>query len=119
MRDIYKAISVFETEFEKVYGLSLNEAMVLCSLEEAVGEGLTSTTIAERTEMTSSHTSKVIRSVEEKKLIKRAIGEVDKRQMYFCLTDSGRERLDMVSHEEIQVPELLKPVFAKLQLKDK
>ena len=111
MRDIYKAISVFEAEFEKVYGLSLNEAMVLCSLEEVTGEGLTSTTIAERTEMTPSHTSKVIRSVEEKKLIKRAIGEVDKRQMYFCLTDSGRERLQMVDRGNIQIPELLKPIF--------
>lgn len=111
MRDIYKAISVFEAEFEKVYGLSLNEAMVLCSLEEATGEGMTSTAIAERTEMTPSHTSKVIRAVEDKKLIIRAIGEVDKRQMYFRLTDSGRERLRMVDREKIQIPELLKPLF--------
>jgi len=29
MRDIYKAISTFEEEFEGVYGISLNEAMVL------------------------------------------------------------------------------------------
>ena len=35
MRDIYKALSIFETAFEEVYGISLNEAMVLCALREA------------------------------------------------------------------------------------
>lgn len=112
MRDIYKAIFVFETEFEKVHGLSLNEAMVLCSLEEVGGEGMTSTAISGRTEMTPSHTSKVIRTVEEKKLIRRAVGKVDKREMYFSLTDKGRKHLEMISKEEIRIPELLLPLFA-------
>ena len=87
MRDIYKALSIFETAFEEVYGISLNEAMVLCALREA-GKEITSTAIAERTEMAPSHTSKVIRAVEDKGLIRRALGEVDKRQMYFSLTTS-------------------------------
>ena len=86
MRDIYKALSIFETAFEEVYGISLNEAMVLCALREA-GKEITSTAIAERTEMAPSHTSKVIRAVEDKGLIRRALGEVDKRQMYFSLTE--------------------------------
>ena len=54
MRDIYKALSIFETAFEEVYGISLNEAMVLCALREA-GKEITSTAIAERTEMAPSH----------------------------------------------------------------
>ena len=41
MRDIYKALSIFETAFEEVYGISLNEAMVLCALREA-GKEITS-----------------------------------------------------------------------------
>lgn len=90
MRDIYKALSIFETAFEEVYGISLNEAMVLCALREA-GKEITSTAIAERTEMAPSHTSKVIRAVEDKGLIRRALGEVDKRQMYFSLTEAGQE----------------------------
>lgn len=113
MRDIYKAISEFEIEFEGVYGLSLNEAMVLCALKEAVEEGMTSTAIAERTQMKPSHTSKVIRSVEDKALIARAVGEVDKRKMYFCLTDSGKERLAQLNCESVSIPELLQPVFAE------
>ena len=54
MRDIYKALSIFETAFEEVYGISLNEAMVLCALREA-GKEITSTAIAERTDSSDGH----------------------------------------------------------------
>ena len=35
MRDLYKALAEFEAQFEKEYDLSLNEAMILCALQEA------------------------------------------------------------------------------------
>ena len=110
MRDIYKALSIFETAFEKVYGISLNEAMVLCALREA-GKEITSTAIAERTEMAPSHTSKVIRAVEDKGLIRRALGEVDKRQMYFSLTEPGNKRLNELDLDKVEIPEMLKPLI--------
>ena len=110
MRDIYKALSVFETAFEEMYAISLNEAMVLCALLEA-GKEITSTAISERTEMAPSHTSKVIRAVEDKGLIRRALGEVDKRQMYFNLTEAGKKRLDELDLDKVEVPEILKPLM--------
>lgn len=110
MRDIYKALSIFETAFEEVYGISLNEAMVLCALREA-GKEITSTAIAERTEMAPSHTSKVIRAVEDKGLIRRALGEVDKRQMYFSLTGAGKKRLNELDLDKVEIPEMLKPLI--------
>lgn len=90
MRDIYRALNDFERDFEKVHGVGLNEAMVLCCLENA---SLSSGEIAESTGMTCSHTSKMIGSVEGKGLIERVLGERDKRQMYFHLTVKGRECL--------------------------
>ena len=110
MRDIYKALSIFETAFEEVYGISLNEAMVLCALREA-GKEITSAAIAERTEMAPSHTSKVIRAVEDKGLIRRALGEVDKRQMYFSLTEAGKKRLNELDLDKVEIPEMLKPLI--------
>lgn len=110
MRDIYKALSVFETAFEEMYAISLNEAMVLCALREA-GKEITSTAISGRTEMAPSHTSKVIRAVEDKGLIRRALGEVDKRQMYFSLTETGKKRLDELDLDKVEVPEILKPLM--------
>ena len=110
MRDIYKALSVFETAFEEMYAISLNEAMVLCALREA-GKEITSTAISERTEMAPSHTSKVIRAVEDKGLIRRSLGKVDKRQMYFSLTEAGKKRLDELDLNKVEVPEILKPLM--------
>lgn len=114
MRDIYKALAGFEAAFESAYGLSLNEAMVLCALDECGGE-MTSTAIAARTEMGTSHTSKVIRSVEEKGLIKRALGTVDKRQMYFRLTPEGGKQLKEILLDKVEIPEILKPIVESTQ----
>ena len=97
MRDIYKALAGFEAQFEEVYGLSLNEAMILCALQEAQKE-MTSTDLSARTEMGTSHTSKVIRTV-------------DKRQMYFSLTPKGEKQLEAINLEKVEVPEMLKPLL--------
>lgn len=110
MRDLYKALAQFEMEFDKVYGVTLNEAMVLCSLNEA-GKEMTSTAIAERTEMTPSHTSKVISSVENQGLITRSLGKIDKRQMFFSLTKEGKTLVEQLILDKMEIPELIKPIF--------
>lgn len=113
MRELYKALENYEKEFEDIFGISLNEAMALCSLSQEQPE-LSASEIAEKTGMSPSHTSKVIRCIEEKKLIDRALGKTDKRQMYFSLTEDGKERLQQISCREIEIPEILRPVFEKL-----
>ena len=73
IRDVYRAIAEFETQFMQQYNLSLNEGMLLCTLLNT--PRLTSGEIAEALGLTCSNTSKLIRSVEEKKLIARIIGK--------------------------------------------
>lgn len=50
MRDLFKAMSDFETAFEKVYKISLNEAMILCTLKEATDK-MTATNLSKRTDL--------------------------------------------------------------------
>lgn len=88
IRDIYRAIAEFEVQFTQMYDLSLNEGMLLCTLLNT--PKLTSSEIAEALGLSASNTSKVIRSVEEKKLITRLIGKEDKRQMRFFLRQKAR-----------------------------
>lgn len=64
IRDFYRAITDFETRFEKRYGLCLNEGMLLCCLRQE--PRLSSGDIAKLLGLTHSNTSKVIRSVEKK-----------------------------------------------------
>ena len=48
----------FETAFEKMYQITLNEAMILCALKEA-SDKVTATNLSKQTELSPSHTSKM------------------------------------------------------------
>ncbi len=109
VRDLYRSITRFESDFEHEHQICLNEGMVLCSLNKS--ELLSSGEIADLLGLTCSNTSKVIRSVEEKGFIERILGEQDKRQMYFRLTPAGKTKLRDIDCKEIEMPELLSKVM--------
>ena len=107
MRDVFKAMARFEDSFEKVYKISLNEAMILCALQEASPKNMTATSLSKRTELTS----KMLRILEEKELIVRTLGEVDRRLMQFHLSQNGKKLVGELELEKVEIPELLKPLF--------
>ncbi len=104
IRDVYRALGNFETEFHKNHDLCLNEAMIICSLKEGK---LSSGQIAELLNLTCSNTSKLLRSVEEKGLVDRDLGEKDKRQMYFSLSQKGLKKLRSLESYTLDMPEIL------------
>lgn len=110
MRDVFKALANFEAAFEKVYQISLNEAIILCTLK-SVSEKMTATSLAKQTDLSPSHMSKMLRILEEKKLIVRTLGSADRRQMYFHLSPAGRQRINELELDKVEIPELLKPLF--------
>ena len=99
IRDIYRAIAEFEGQFVQMYDLSLNEGMLLCTLLDRE--------IAEALGLSASNASKVIRSVESKKLITRVVGKKDKRQMLFALTLEGKNRILNIKGATWKLPDLL------------
>lgn len=111
IRDIQRSVMAFEQKFMECYGISLNEGMALCSICQSETKQLTSGEISEALGLTSSNTSKVIASIEKKELVVRALGQIDKRQMYFSLTQRGEELLKSVKCGAMEVPELLQTLF--------
>lgn len=107
IRDVYRAISEFEIDFQKKFDLGLNEGMMLCSLNE---NKYSSSQIAEMLGLTNSNASKVIKSVENKGLVKRILGKEDKRQMYFVITLAGKQKLESIKCEDFNIPKLLMPI---------
>ena len=105
------ALLVVGVTFEKVYQVSLNEAMILCALQEASPNNMTATSLSKRTELTPSHASKMLRILEEKELIVRTLGEEDRRLMQFHLSQSGKKLVRQLALEKVEIPELLKPLF--------
>lgn len=112
IRDLYRAITEFEEQFHQQYQLSLNEGMLLCTLLER--PKLNAGQIVEAMGLSTSNTSKVIRSAEKKKLISRRVGRQDKRQMYFMLTEEGEHRIKTIKEAEIKLPEELRRVIGCL-----
>ena len=111
IRELQRAVNRFEAALERSYGICLNEGMALCSLSKA--GRLSCGELGEMLGLTPSNTSKVLRSVEGKGYVNRALGTTDKRQMYFSLTEKGRVLLGSINCEEIETPELLKTLFGE------
>ena len=54
MRDVFKAMGNFETAFEKMYQITLNEAMILCALKEASEKVAANATLTARVNVTNT-----------------------------------------------------------------
>ena len=108
MRDLKKAITELEDSLMQLHGITLNEAMAMCSIgKDAVAAG----EISQRTGIKASHLSKVLHSAENKGFLVRNFGETDKRQIYFSLTDSALACLESLKCEGLPVPALLTDFF--------
>ncbi|MDR2148607.1 MAG: winged helix DNA-binding protein [Tannerella sp.] len=112
IRDIYRSIMSFEADFQLKYGLCLNEGMLLCTLQSGK---LSSKELAQSLGLTHSNTSKIIKSLEDKMLIKRILGKTDKRQMYFTLTAKGNDKLAAINCEEHGISPILDNMVNILQ----
>lgn len=105
IRNLYRAIVSFETDFQAEFSISLNEGMALCTLKSS--ECLSSGELAECLGLSFSNTSKVIKTLEKKDLLKRCIGKKDKRQMLFSVSLKGLALLAEIKKTQLELPPLL------------
>lgn len=105
IRDVQKALQVYEQQFVKATGLTLKEGMLLCCLSE---NDCNATHLAEKIELSCSNCSKVINSAEKKGLIQRHFGLSDKRQIRFSLTNSGKTKVELMKQNLPEIPQILK-----------
>ncbi len=101
IRDICRSLAEFESTFEELNRISLNEAVVLFTIS---GGNLTASQIAKQVGMTASNASKVIKNVESKWLIERKVGKRDKREMHFVITHEGASLLKRMGLNNIELP---------------
>ncbi len=108
LRDVYRSIAAFEDDFEKRYHINITEAMLLCSLQEK-GQ-LSAKDITEELGLKKSNASKLIASLEDRKLLLRHLGKKDRRQMIFSLSKLGMETLAGLDCNEIELPPILNEI---------
>lgn len=109
IKEIYRMLYQFEREFAERHDLTINEAMLLCCLKG--GEARTAGALCEFVGLSGPRVSRVIAAVEKKGYLRRGIGELDRRQMLFSLTDLGLAKIRQMQHEAMGFDEL----FARLK----
>lgn len=109
IRTVYRAIVAFEADLQRVAGLNINEAMLLCVLSDE--ETLLSGEIAERLGLLRPITSKLLGGLERRGLIRRQACPEDSRCQRFHITKKGLEALELMSSADVQLPEVLQKVI--------
>jgi DNA-binding MarR family transcriptional regulator len=113
IKEIYKLLYQFEKEFVDRHGISMNEAMVLCCLKD--GNEKSAGEICDFVGLSNSRVSKVLCSAEDKGYIRRRLGDVDRRQMFFSLTDKGRNKMEEIKGHSFHFRELLEQIVHQCQ----
>lgn len=89
INEVFKKIHKFEQKLKKDINVSINEAMVICSLYKTIkcaGD------ISADLGISNSRTSRVLLALEQKGYITRSFNGIDKRKMMFELTVVGIEK---------------------------
>lgn len=110
IKDMYIALYAYEKHFLKQTGMTINEGALLCCLKE--GKPKSANELREFIGLSNSRVSRIIQGMEEKALIFRAMGVADKRQMFFTLTDAGKEKVKEMSARDINADSLLDRLIA-------
>lgn len=100
IKEVFKKIQQFEQKLNNALNVTINEAMVLCSLHKTIK---CSGDISADTGISTSGTSRVLLSLEQKGYITRSFGETDKRKMMFELTAEGIEKQQEINSNEIDL----------------
>lgn len=108
LKDVYKALYQFEKDFLDNNGITINEGMVLCCLKD--GKPKAASELCDFVGLSNSRVSRIINAVETKGYISREMGAVDKRQMIFTLTESGKSKIKEMLAQDMDFSGLAKQI---------
>lgn len=94
IRQIFKALRVSSSQFEKELGLSAAQIFVLKKLKEE--PGLSINDLADRTTTHQSSVSVVVKKLEEQGLVLRATSQEDSRRVVVSLSIAGDQKLNEI-----------------------
>jgi DNA-binding MarR family transcriptional regulator len=102
IRKIQTALKRFEDGLKAETGLSLNDALCLCSISKGIQEpGL----LARELELSPSRLTRILDALEGRKLIVRELSNTDRRSLSVLLTKSGEKMVNTYKCSGIEIPE--------------
>jgi DNA-binding MarR family transcriptional regulator len=81
-----------EHELQRRHDIGVNEFEALEQLAERRGENCRAQELTDALPLTQSAASRLVARLERQGLVTRSMCEMDRRGVFVCLTDAGRER---------------------------
>lgn len=101
IRNIQTALKRFEVTLKTETGLSLNDAICLCSISKGIQEpGL----LSKELELSPSRLTRILNDLEERKLITRKISDSDRRGISVQLSKQGEKIVNTYKCSGIEIP---------------
>lgn len=101
LRKVTKTLNMLENELRDQFDLTLNECIILCLLWEKPYKAMD---IAIHLGIATSRISRILASLDEKKMIARDTGARDKREIYMSLTTKAKTALEAIQASKIKLP---------------
>ncbi|MGH0054310.1 MAG: MarR family winged helix-turn-helix transcriptional regulator [Sphaerochaetaceae bacterium] len=101
IRKLQTSLRSFEEQLRQQTGLSFNDALLLCAVNKGVCEP---SALAKELELSPSRLTRILDSLEKRKLVERTLSILDRRSLTVALTDAGREMVQTYSCSEISLP---------------
>ncbi len=101
IRKIQSALKRFEDNLKIETGLSLNDALCLCSIHKGIQEpGL----LAKELDLSPSRLTRILDALEERKFIARKLSDEDRRSISVLLTKQGEKIINTYKCAGIEIP---------------
>ena len=104
IRQVMVDLRGFEESLRKKTALSLNEALCLCQVENGLQEP---GALARSLDLSPSRLSRIIESLENRRLIQRSLSESDRRGVTISLTEEGKASVKELHGIRIALPAYL------------
>lgn len=109
--NLFKIQSVLSRRFDRlsIHGIGFSDFMILYLLQQATGEKMRRTDLAEKIGLTASGVTRMLIPMEKTGLVKREANERDARVSYVVLTKAGRQVFLEANETAIQLAKEIIP----------
>lgn len=104
IRKIQTALRKFEETLKEETGLSLNDALCLCSIGKDIHEP---GALSKQLELSPSRLTRILDTLEKRGYISRRISDTDRRNIWVNLTDKGKSIIEDYQCADIRIPDEL------------
>ena len=101
IRKLQTSLRSFEDQLKQQTGLSFNDALLLCAVNKGICEP---SALAKELELSPSRLTRILDSLESRKLVQRTLSIMDRRSLTVALTESGSEMVQTYSCSELNLP---------------